>query len=65
MFNATQQLAYYNNENGANFPLDEEFTFFNDLNIERGNAASRFFSDKLADPYMMRHESLRSTNALQ
>lgn len=40
------------------------FKYFYNLNLERGNADGRFFTDSVIDPIAARHESLRSTNAL-
>jgi hypothetical protein len=43
---------------------DDIFVFFNNLNIERGSAAFRYFSEDFTNVNLMRHETLRSMNAL-
>ena len=59
LFNATQVMNILNKKFN-----DEEFVFFSDLNLERGSAAYRYFSEDLTNPVMMKHEILRSVCAL-
>lgn len=44
--------------------IENTFVFFNNLNIERGSAAFRYFSEDLSNPVLMTHETLRSMSAL-
>ncbi len=44
--------------------IDNTFLFFHNLNIERGSAAFRYFSEDLTNPILMSHETLRSMGAL-
>ena len=43
---------------------DDTFVFFHNLNLERGSAAYRYFSEDLINPILMTHETLRSMGAL-
>lgn len=44
--------------------IENKFVFFDKLNLERGSAAYRYFSEDLTNPVLMRHETLRSMSAL-
>ena len=45
--------------------VENTFVFFHNLNVERGSAAFRYFSEDLTNPILMSHETLRSMSALQ
>ena len=44
--------------------VENRFVFFYNLNLNRGSAAYRYFSEDLTNPILMTHETLRSMSAL-
>lgn len=52
-------MKIYNKENISN-----TFIFFNDFNLIRGSQSNKYFTNNLSNPMLMRHETLRSMNAL-